>query len=195
MLFPCEMPVNGDYAWINQGTATIDATYGPPCLQEPTDYNAHNQRVRIMSAPSTPYTIDFLMLPFITGYSKSGFTWRESSSGKLIHWQVEGQAGYSSRYGNYTSMWKMTDASTYNSAYAGALVWYMHHPSYVWFRAADDGVNREVSVSVDGINWVLIHQVGRTDFLTADQVGFVTYTNNVTNADDSGLTVLSWKEG
>jgi hypothetical protein len=29
-----------------------------------------------------------------------------------------------------------------------------------------------VSLSADGMNWIVIHSVGRTDFCTADQVGF-----------------------
>jgi hypothetical protein len=47
-------------------------------------------------------------------------------------------------------------------------------------------------VSTDGQNFKVIHTVGRTDFLTADQVGF--FVNDQSNTIAAGMTLLSWKQ-
>jgi hypothetical protein len=62
----------------------------------------------------------------------------------------------------------------------------------MFFRIADDGANRISSISTDGINFRVIHTVARTDFLTADQVGF--FVNCQETTWDAGMTLLSWKE-
>jgi len=61
-------------------------------------------------------------------------------------------------------------------------------------RIADNNTNRICSVSADGQNWIEVHSVGRTDFLTADQVGFmIRPTNSATPNIGTGVSVLSWK--
>jgi hypothetical protein len=61
-----------------------------------------------------------------------------------------------------------------------------------FIRIADNGTNRLCSYSVDGQNWFQFHSVGRTDFLTATEVGF--FANDASNTYECGITLLSWKE-
>jgi len=61
----------------------------------------------------------------------------------------------------------------------------------LWFRITDDGTNRICHVSGDGQHFITIHSVGRTDFLTADEVFFgVVGTTNFANR----TLLLSWKQ-
>jgi hypothetical protein len=64
------------------------------------------------------------------------------------------------------------------------------HNSIIWFRIQDDGTNRISSISTDGIHWVPFHTVGRTDFLTPDQVGIEAHTENTSLG--FYCTLLSW---
>jgi hypothetical protein len=60
-----------------------------------------------------------------------------------------------------------------------------------FFRISDNGTDRKVFVSTDGVTFIEWTTVGRTDFLTADQVGFYVC------ADTSyAVTAVlqSWKE-
>jgi hypothetical protein len=59
-------------------------------------------------------------------------------------------------------------------------------------RAADNSTNRICSYSVDGQNWFVFHTVGRTDFLTADEVGFYIDVENATFG--TGITLIHWAE-
>jgi hypothetical protein len=63
---------------------------------------------------------------------------------------------------------------------------------YYFLRIEDDNTNRICSFSFDGINFRLIYSVGRTDFLTADQVGLVLKSQSGTNG--VGMNVISWLE-
>jgi len=42
-----------------------------------------------------------------------------------------------------------------------------------WARIIDDGANRICQTSPDGIHWVTLHTVSRTDFITPDQMGWL----------------------
>lgn len=65
-------------------------------------------------------------------------------------------------------------------------------PSDGFVVERDDGTNRICSLSNNGRNWWVFHSVGRTDFLTADHVGFYVSDNGSSRA--TGLTLLSWRQ-
>jgi hypothetical protein len=66
-----------------------------------------------------------------------------------------------------------------------------------WLRLSDDGTNRKIYYSLDGIHWIEMFSESRTNFITPDEVGFAL------NGQDSGATgegkaaihLLSWEEG
>jgi hypothetical protein len=62
-----------------------------------------------------------------------------------------------------------------------------------WIRIADNGTNRIISWSVNGLHFTQVHSVSRTDFITADEVGFF-ISDSADNKHDPGLTLLSWAE-
>jgi len=179
------IPVDSGFSWVNQGGATLTTTYGNFLLYGPASAS-DSLRLRVKTAPATPYTIEagFLVAPAKTNFWAGGVAWRASGSGSLVLASVGSGA-----YANLDST-KWTNATTYSSAYTLA-----PDPSpgdaEVWVRIADDGVNRTISWSQDSVNWIQVHSVGRTDFITADQVGF--FVNN-NNSNPIYMNLFHWKQ-
>jgi len=186
-IFPFTAPVNDDFAWVNQGGASVDADHGGIFLLAPANAGA-SLRVRKKSAPSTPYTIDigFVMQAERDNSRDAGFVWRQSSDGKLVTVAL----GVTTATMLSISLLKWTDATTYSALYA-VTSWEKWTP-ICWLRCADTGANRVVSVSCDRRHWEQIHSVGRTDFLTADEVGF--FANESNNTYQCGMELLHWEE-
>jgi hypothetical protein len=181
-LFPFTAPVDGDFAWVNQGTATVTTTNGGIALYAPAS-TGFELRCRVKTPPATPYTITAYIRPTIypSANCLAGLVFRQSSDGKLATFSVGAHAG-----GIRFQSGKWTNATTFSAAYSEIA------PTIVpnWMRIADDGSNRIVSFSDDGQNFIPFHTVGRTDFITADQVGFFAQANT----RDVYLTLLHWKE-
>jgi hypothetical protein len=120
-----------------------------------------------------------------------GLCWRKSGTGELVIFYV--YASGDNRSEQYCGVGKLSSptvfTSNYLSVYFASL---MGYGPCLWLRIADDGTNRVCSYSADGQNFVTVHSVGRTDFLTADEVGFFADANNASYP--AGLTLLSWKE-
>lgn len=184
-IFPLTAPpVVADFAWVNQGSAAASDSKGTLSMTAPTN-SGDSLRVLKKSAPSTPYTIIAAILPTLIGanYCKASLCWRESSSGKIIDFGV----GFSTSFQLSATKW--TNATTYSADYASATLLPL---TVVFLRIADDGANRECSYSADGQNWIQIHSVGRTDFMTADEVGILLNVNNTNYT--AAMTLLSWQQ-
>lgn len=187
-LYPLTDPTLQTFAWkTTQGTATIATTKGGIYLSDVSAGTAHVIRMRGKSAPSTPYTITALITYAndLQNFSFLGLAFRQSSDGKLVLFGVETMTG-----GVNTMVGNFTDANN-NSSYpilSGSmqLAGRQH-----WLQIADNGTNRICSYSADGQNWVTVHSVGRTSFLTANEVGF--FVNPFSS--DTGMMLHSWKEG
>lgn len=184
-IFPMVEPVSGDYAWINQGSASLNTTPGGIYLLAPaTGAGTPSVVIRKKAAPSTPYTITAAFIPQLTTASglSVGVGWRQSSDGKLVYIALD--IG-----GAALNVYKFTSPTVFSATYAGVAilaVW----PLFV--RFTDNGTNRIVSWSRDGQNFLQIHSVGRTDFLTADEVMFAAQAQLASG--NAAMTLLSWKE-
>jgi len=189
-------PVDGDFAWINQGTASVDTTGQGIQLIVPAGANAIDLRIRKKAAPSTPYTITAAIFPTLGTQSSSGayhgIGFRQSSDGKL-HLLL----CYQSVAGEILSI-KFTDPNTFSALYnppgsvvlnTGVQMPIKELPP-LWFRIGDDGVNRTMSFSVDGYYFFPFHSIGRTDFLTADEVLFFNNAQNATQ--EARVRLVSW---
>ena len=185
-IFPCTEPDDDDFAWINQGTATVDTTHGGIHLEVPTSVGA-NLRIRKKAAPSTPYTITAQFLPqyYGTFYYHYGLCWRQSSDGKLV---VAGSWKQDTTFEYWMRITKWTDPTTFGADY---VFLYAARVLNFW-QFSDDGANRVIRASDNGQDWLQIHSVGRTDYLTADEVGF--FVNVYNQAYQGGTTLLSWAE-
>lgn len=183
-------PDDSQFAWINQGGASVVAQNSGIFLLGPNQGAADNIRIRKKAAPATPYTVTARILPalFAKNYQQCGLLWRQSSDGKLVTFGLN----FNSAGGNQIVVVAKWNSPTSISAnYTSVPVFNV----WAWLRLRDDGTTRYVYVSGDGANWMLIHSVGRTDFLTADEVGFfVNANNNAAPNLDCGMTLLSWVE-
>lgn len=188
---PLTLPVDGDFAWINQGGASVDATKGAIYLLAPA-VAGDQLRIRKKAAPATPYTITACLQPLGLATGSCGLLFREAATGEIHTLMVVGgtTAGTSVRSLFVT---KYASASLFSANYTtfNLALTVTSGTSPTWLRIADDGTNRICSISTDGQNWIVVHTIGRTDFLTADEVGFFANSNNASNA--VGITLLSWK--
>ena len=185
-IFPLTKPVDADFSWVNQGTASVVTTNGGLVLLPATGAGAHSLNMRVKTAPSTPYTVTVALLAttLYTGNGMVGLLFRESSTGKLHIFSIVPTTS-AITLASYSFHSHTTWAGTYRQTEV--------LPLQTWFlRLADNGTNRILSFSADGRNFVTFHSVSRTDFITADQVGF--YGNPYVSGADQVVTVLSWKE-
>lgn len=180
--------VNDGYpgTWVNQGSATIDTTLGGAILKYISE--ASDQiRARVKTAPGTPYSVTIGFIPTMIGgsFPNVGVCWRESGSGKLVTVSIP--------HGQGAGLWvaKWTNPTTFSADYLtlGVPTIPVIGP-VVWVRLTDDGTNRKIAYSVDGVTFSEIHSVGNTDFITADQVGI--YINTYQGVDVGVSTVANW---
>jgi hypothetical protein len=178
-------PVDSGFSWVNQGSATLTTTYGNMLLYAPASATNSN-RIRIKTAPSTPYVIEAGMTVQATksNFFGGGLCFRQSSDSKLVTFGVAGGAS------NNMAEAKWTNETTFSADYTLS-----PDPNPgdwdLWIRIADNGTNRIVSWSPDGLTWTDLHTVGRTDFLTADQVGFYA---NPSNSQALWVNLFHWKQ-
>lgn len=193
-LFPFTKPVSGDFAWINQGSASVVTTNGGIYLSGPSNSASYNWRIRKKAAPAAPYTITAAFLlntEFLTSVSQGlgAILWRQSSDSKLVTISLSTSPSTGAATSPLIELAKWNNENSFSAYYDSAAVGFNPCP-LLFVRIADDNTNRKVSISVDGQNFIQIHSVGRTDFLTADEVGFAISPY----AQESGMTLLHWKE-
>lgn len=182
-------PAVADYTWDNQDSATAIDNKEMIYFSKSLAANVGNGICgKYKSAPSTPYVITALIIPDIQNqnYHAYGLFFRENSSGKIVALHSGWANGKQSLF-----VRKYTTSTNFSADYTS-----LAQEFTPWLRIADDGTDRIVSVSHDGINWKEIHSVGRTDFLTADQVGFFMNPESVSgnNVVVNAITIASWLE-
>lgn len=162
-------PLLTDFAWVNQGAATAVETYGGIYMYIPS---VGTDQVRILkrAIPGATWTATVMLSPqlFLSAYPSMGLTFRQSSDGKLARCALQVENG---GYWRLTSE-KMNDPTSYSGAYlnSSGLAIFTPNAFPIWLRIKDDGVNRLCQYSLNGIAFITFHSVGRTDFLTADEV-------------------------
>lgn len=187
-VFALTDPLLQTFAWVNQGSATVDTSLGGVYLEAPIS-SSSNWRIRKKAVPAAPYTLDIAFtVNGITGnYQGAGIVLRDSGTGKLQTFGVE----YTSTVTNI-AVQKWSSATTFSANYVDV----QHNPAegggVMFLRMVDDNTNRKSYFSRDGLHFQLMHSVGRTDFLTPDEIGFC--ANEQTNAAPCGMHLLSWRE-
>lgn len=183
-IWPFTAPVNGDFSWVNQGSAAVDTTQGGIILTDPAEAST-NLRGRVKTAPATPYVITTAFLPTLFNVGGVGLWWRDSGSGKITIFQIDrGTSGVRAALYDFNSA----------TSFSGTVVAAFDYPSMglCWLRIADNGTNKIASISVDGYTWIPFSTRTRTTFMTPNQVGF--YVNNADNNWTIGMALLHWKE-
>jgi hypothetical protein len=144
--------------------------------------------IRKKAAPATPYTITagFIPDPLISNFHTVGLCFRDAG-GKLGTFSLQGYDGAIPGLN--------IGAHKYNSptSYSGTYLSRGYSPgALLWLRIADNGTNRICSVSGDGVHWRVFHTIGRTDFLTATEVGFFLDVTDSGVLHGTGITLVSW---
>lgn len=189
-------PVDAQFSWVNQGTASVNSADQGILLTAPAAAGIA-LRIRKKAAPATPYTVTVAILPTFGIQTNAGayygMLFRQSSNGKISAFLL-----YQVPNGEMLSI-KFDDPSTFNAIYTppgnplqSSLNVPQNNIPLMWLRLADDGTNRSMSYSIDGYDFTTFHTIGRTDFITPDEVGFFTNSQNATTG--SKIRLLSWKE-
>lgn len=178
------------WSWVNQGSASVASNGSSLYLTAPSNGGSNSARMRVHTAPSAPYSFTAklnLQCDWSeSGYGSGGVGFRESSSGKMVTCEVWTQTGGGGSFIFRVVKW--TDSTNISSTPVNA-----NYYGYgdLFIRLADNGTNRIISVSPDGINFIAINTEARTTFLTADQVGFGCNPYS----QESGVGLLSWLQG
>jgi hypothetical protein len=174
------VPASG-WSWLTtQGGASVstDPTYGDITMTVPAVAGDNHRLYGRTLVAGSNYTVTVYLEPTYQQNNSiyAGLTLRESSSGKLITWGP----GFGSDA--IIGALKWTNATTYSADYIRTVIQHFHGLPH-WFRWRDDGTTRYAEFSYDGTLWVTHQSALRTDFLTADQVGFsIDNTNTGANA-------------
>ena len=179
-IFAFTTPIDGDFVWINQGTASVNADKNAIFLL--AGNSALN--IRKKSKPFTKFHVSIALFPRLlsVNFNTCGLLFRESGSGKVHTFTLEGNSSGTKNL--YSQKWNSPTSFSANYTNIG-IAWL---GPFFFIRITDDGTNRICSYSSDGQNWATFHSVGRTDFLTADEVGFFV------NGSTAAMTLLSWQE-
>lgn len=183
-----DVPVNGDFSWLNQGSATISvsARDGSLFLKCPL-HNSDSCKIRKKAAPSTPYTIIAAfeaVLPSLD-FPNYGLVFRDSGADKITICGIicisgEPYVAIARSSGQYD-----TSGGTYTT------VKLITVPKFLAIR--DDGTtNRKYYIGAAEEDMWEIFSHGRTTDITPDEVGFYTNPRNASYPMDVNL--LSWRE-
>ncbi len=186
-------PVLGSYTQVNMGSGSDIGTASSSglgvFLRDSVQSSTWGDHARLLyiATPSPPWTLIAKLVPFTTGanYQTAGLCFYDSSSHKMADIRSAPQAG-----GFIIGKW--TDYTAYSADYKAFSAYPMSN--WTWFKLQDDNTNRKISASMDGTNWILLHTIGRTDFLTANAAAFFVNANNNngTQPYDAGALLLSW---
>lgn len=165
-----------DFSWINQGASSVtNDAWGGITIKSPDTTNQF--RLRLKTAPSTPYTItaNFQVGPgfaWSTSGTIFGLVLRESSTGKFV-------LNFCETFD--TAAFAKVDSSSGPTALSGNQVDF--DTTEVWQQIVDDGTNIKTRVSSDGINFFEVKSEGRTVFLAGgpNQVGWCIHSRGEAN--------------
>jgi len=194
-------PTIPSFTWVNQGTTgAAVANSNQTTLLTVPNTAAHNWRMRVITAPATPYKISIafqMSFPWNNGGATpvyAGLVMRESSTGKFQAFTSIGAGGF----GIISS--KFTNETTFAANYQlqQQVSWW---GPVIWLQMADNGTNITCGISGDGLNFTTFTTVSRTDFMLTgpNQVGFA--ANNLASAvagtfadNNLYMRLLSWKQ-
>lgn len=196
-IFPFTKPVDGDFSWLNQGSASVSTTNGGILLTGVADAS-ESIRARVKAVPTAPYVVTIKFNANLYSNSGGGFAnagicltdGTNASTSKILIYgmYLTGAAFslvvYSRKYDNSTTFnSNLIDSTEYN-----------YGPSpFNCFRIEDNNTNRILSASADGgFSFITMATEARTTFLTPTHIGFYTNAHGASGAPS--MRLLSWEE-
>jgi hypothetical protein len=164
-------PPSAGWSTTTLGSSTFAADKGGRLLTMPSA-SGNNLRIEYRTlSPTINYTataiIDPLQIP--TTSSNGGLALRNSSSGSLVtfFWGLDSGSG-----GWLLELWQWTSAGAAGGAPTPTYKQLVMNSPPRGYRFRDDGTNRNAEYTYNGIDWTPYVSIGRTDFITPDQVGW-----------------------
>ena len=176
-------PIDANYSWVNQGTATETTQNGSITLIDGTNEANFNVHARVKAVPATPYHV-IAAYTFYQGANANqllGLGWRDSATGKMIiygNFQLTVNQIVAFTCTNPTTFGGGTPINQTGFQFSGMF----------WLRIGDDGVNRTYDIGTDGQTWLNLLTEPTGTFLTADQVMFFI------NGGKASMKLYSWQE-
>jgi len=169
-------PPASSWTTVNLGGATFSNDLDGRLLVTPDTAGASLRIEYQTLSPTSNYTFTTYLEATAAGLD-TDFWWGMcllNNSNALITW-----GGYTASGGtnHQISIDKHDSATVVNSNYAFLnLVKLGAMPN--WFRIRDNGTNRYFDYSLNGIDWIELFSVGRTDFITPTRIGWYTGNNS-----------------
>lgn len=182
-------PTFSDGTWtLESPTASFsaDTTRRASILYAPTP--AYGVHAYYKTAPTPPYNLTIACQPhlFMTSYSSVGLGWRSTSGQYSIFTNgINNGSGPMWRWMNWNSYIAFNNDITFSLNF---IPMWLHGP-LVWMRVRDDGTNRSILVSSNGVNWTSLTSQTRTAFLTPTYM--CVYFGDNGAATNTGNTILS----
>ena len=155
--------------WVDENSATSAAVGGELVATWPAASGTSPWRGISRLLPSAPYDI-IVGMEWTGTPGQIGAGLKLASSDQFIATTSVGDGGLNhQKFTNFTTF----SANYFTVALAAPLGVY-------WFRFVDDSADRVTYISKNRVDWIQIHTVGRTDFITADELFVCGYPNNAT---------------
>jgi hypothetical protein len=123
-------------------------------------------------SPTSNYTFTAYLesAQYHSNFAKAAIILRNSTSGNFV---IFGHSYDSGSYGGYGIQTVKYSSPTVGIAiYNSQSIAQLPYGLPKWLRIRDDGTNRIFEFSDNGLNWMLHYSVGRTDYITPDQIGW-----------------------
>ncbi len=167
-------PPTSSWTTTTLGSATIAASLDGRLNTCPSAAG-DNWRIEYRTlSPTSNYTFTVFLesLLYHSNLCKTAIILRNGTSGNFISFGLSYDTGSFGGYGIQTIKYSnpTTGIAIYSSQSAAQLPFGLPK----WLRIRDDGTNRFFEFSDNGIDWMLHYSVGRTDYITPDQIGWGT---------------------
>lgn len=157
------------------GSATITADKGTRLITTPGTGSGTTYAWRVeyqTLSPTSGYTCigHVTMTTSYATASYAGLVLYNSTSGSFITFGLSTD----SSNGQAVRALKWTSPTAYSAEYGSAVVLSQIPGGRMpnWFRFREDGTNRYLEYSLDGVDWMTHSSASRTDFITPDRVGW-----------------------
>ncbi len=183
---PMTAVASGSFTWQNQGSCTATDQGSGIVLYAPNQTSANNARFLYISTPGTPYTITARFIytgGLVNGENcQYGIGWGDGTKFHVLKSTPTGD-GWNLNFERWTNT---TTPSTSDLTITNADT----TDHLQWYRITDNGTNRLVYISRDGVNFLQLATLTNTTHLTPTRVGI--FMNPFLG--DLNATLVSWKQ-
>jgi hypothetical protein len=183
-----------DFTAVNQGSRTYDDQLGGLIITQPSHGASDNWFLLTRSAPSTPYSVIAATRGIAVNTNSTaalywGIGFRESGTGKFTQTIL----GISTNNGGLRLLnqnWNSPTSFSATNLTSSLLI----NSDIQWLKIRDDGTNLIFYLGNDGLNWIEIYSVGRTNFMTGGPNQVFVISQHFNSQHTGYVTVLHWSE-